>query len=233
MLIKNILCFAPHPDDEILGCGGSLIKALKMNKKVHICYLSFGEYASSKFSPKALATIRKKEALAVCRFLGIPHQNVYFLGMPDNQINHHNLEDVKKVIKLIRQVKPDLVYLPHEGEQSPDHVETNKLVMRVLDMAGSNNFLQFGKKAWWVKHVLAYEVWTPLERYQYTEDISSVVDKKISALKLYKSQSLDSGNMSDFIGDKAKFLSGYRAAMTLGEYREAFQVLRTSDFYET
>jgi len=100
-----------------------------------------------------------------------------------------------------------------------------------LDMAGSNNFFEFGRSAWWVKNVLAYEVWTPLEKYQYSEDISKFIDKKIEALKLYKSQTSQLGNISDFVGTKAKFLPGWRAAMTLGDYREVFQVLRCGSLF--
>ncbi|MBT4849564.1 PIG-L family deacetylase [Candidatus Parcubacteria bacterium] len=232
MAINNILCFAPHPDDEVLGCGGSIAKALGNGHNVYLCYLSFGENASPKINSKKLGEVRKKEALAVAKFLGIPKDNMYFLAIPDNQINHLDLENVKKIIKLVRMLKPDLVYLPHEREQSSDHAETNRLVMRALDMAGSNNFFEYGKCTWWVKNVLAYEVWTPLGRYQYTEDISSFIDKKISALKIYKSQSLQAGNISDFVGDKAKYLSAYRAAMTLGDYREAFQVLRVASVFD-
>lgn len=231
MSVKNILCFAPHPDDEILGCGGSILKALSMGCQVHICYLSFGEYGSPKFAPAKLLSIRKKEALSVGEFLGIPKKNISFLAIPDNQINHYDLNCIKKIMELVRIIKPDLVYLPHEYEQSSDHSEAHKLIMRALDMAGSNNFFEFGKSAWWVNNVLAYEIWTPMERYQYSEDISNFIDRKIKALKLNESQMSQSGNISDFIGEKAKFLSGYRAAMTIGNYREVFQVLRIGDIY--
>ncbi len=231
MSVKNILCFAPHPDDEILGCGGSIAKAIATGCRVHMCYLTSGENASPKLAPKQLSILRRKEALAVTKFLGIPSKQVYFLGISDNHISHLEFKRVGEIMKLVRTVKPDLVYLPHLSEQSSDHTEANQLIMRALDMAGSNNFFQFGKCAWWVKNVLAYEVWTPLERYQYSEDISDFIDIKINALKLYRSQTAQAGNISDFVGDKGRYLSAYRAAMTLNEYREAFQVLRMGDLY--
>jgi len=226
MAVKKILCFAPHPDDEVLGCGGSIIKARRFGCQVHLCYISFGEYGSPRFSPKKLAAIRRKEALAVADSWGIRGKDVTLFAIPDNQISCHDLKSMKAIIKLIRTIKPDLVYLPHEQEKSFDHAEANRLIMRALDMAGSNNFFEFGKCAWWVENVLAYEVLTPLEKYQYTEDISSFINQKIQALKLYQSQTAAAGNISDFVGQKAKLLSGWRAATTLGEHREVFQVLR-------
>lgn len=226
MLVKRILCFAPHPDDEVLGCGGSLVKARRLGCQVSLCYLSHGEYGSPRFSPKKLAKIRQHEALAVANSWGIDKENITFLGIPDNQINCHDLKSMKAIIKLTRDIKPDLVYLPHEQEKSFDHAEANRLIMRALDMAGSNNFFEFGECAWWVENVLAYEVLTPLEKYQYTEDISDFINQKIQALQLYQSQTVAAGNISDFVSQKAKFLSGWRAATTLGNHREVFQVLR-------
>lgn len=231
MTIKRILCFAPHPDDEILGCGGSIIKAIDRECTVHICYLSYGEQGSPKFIPRQLKYIRKKEALNVCNFLGINKKNITFLSIPDNEISMHDIKSMKKIMELVRKIKPDLVYLPHERDNYYDHEQANKLIMRALDMSGSNNFIKFGGSPWWVENVLAYEVRSPLEKYQYTEDISDVINKKIAALKLYRSQSASAGNVSDFVSEKGKFLSGYRAAMTVGDYREAFQVLRIGNIF--
>jgi len=224
--MKKILCFAPHPDDEILGCGGSLIKAIKKSYQVHLCYITFGEQGSATINPKDLKQIRKKEAIKVCHHLTIPSSNIHFLGIPDNEINWHDLGAMKKIMVLVRIIKPDIVYLPHERENYHDHQQTNLLVMRALGMAGSDNFFESDGKGWWVETVLAYEVWTPMDRFQYSEDISNEIDQKIEALKIYSSQSSSKGNTSDFVGEKARHISGYRAAMTIGEHREVFQVLR-------
>ncbi len=226
--MKKILCFAPHPDDEILGCGGSLIKAIKLGYEIHICYLTFGEQGSPVFPTKKLKIIRKKESIKVSAFLGIPKSNIYFLGIPDNEINWHDIKAMKEIISLVRKIKPNIVYLPHEHENYYDHQQASLLIQRALGMAGSNNFKNQGKNSWWVENVLAYEVSTPMEKYQYAEDISGFIDQKIKVLKLYQSQTVKFGNASDFISDKAIFLPGYRAAMTIGEYREVFQVIRVA-----
>lgn len=223
---KRILCFSPHPDDEILGCGGSLINASKNGADIGICYLTLGEYGSPKFSPGKLKTIRKEEALSVCKELGIKKKNIYFVNIPDNQINESDFGSFLYLISIIREFKPDLVYIPHENENYHDHSEASKLTQRALDMSGSNNFLNKNDKPWWVDNVLAYEVSTPLSRYQYAEDISEVIDEKIRILRLYKSQTYSSGNASDIIGDNARALSIYRASMSIGKNREVFQVIR-------
>jgi len=224
--MANILVFAPHPDDEILGCGGSIIKHVKNKHKVFVCYLSNGEFGSPKYSPKKLFKIRKNEAIMVCEKIGIKKQNIFFLEIPDNQIMDTDTEKMKEIMSLVRKIKPGLVYLPHKNEKSFDHQQAHVLIIRALDMSGSNNFLKKDEKSWWVENVLAYEIWTPLTDYQYGEDISKVIDLKIKTLELYKSQKSIEGNTSDFIGDKASFLSGYRAATSIGEFREVFKVIR-------
>lgn len=219
---KKIICFAPHPDDEILGCGGSLLKAKKLGYEIILVYLSFGEYASPTCSPQNLAKIRKEETKKIVKFLDV--RNVYYLGIPDNQINALDFKSFCVLMKIIRKEKPSLAYIPHQREASSDHQQASLLIQRALGMAASANFNKYGKP-WWVGTVLGYEVWTPLEKYQYGEDISEFIEDKIKCLSLYSSQTSKNGNTSDFIGKKGKHLSGYRAAMSVGEFREVFEVI--------
>ncbi len=222
---NKIMCIAPHPDDEVLGCGGTLLKA-KESYDIFLCYLSYGEGASPKLKQDELKTIRKAESLEVCKKLGLKDENIYYLDVGDNKINHNNFEDFKELLSLIREIRPNTVFIPDEKDAYNDHKEASLLAKRCLDMAGSNNFLKNDEQSWWVDNVLEYEVSSPLSDYQYSVDISEVIDKKIDLLSSYKSQSKSEGNVSDLISYKAKFLSGYRAAFSIGEYREVFRVLR-------
>lgn len=226
---KKVLVFSPHPDDEILGCGGSIAKLADEKHLIHLCYLSFGENGSPRCKPVELRETRRREALAVAKYFSIAVDHVTFFEIPDGEIWEGSLEQMKQVMGLIREIRPSVVYLPHEKETSYDHAQASKLIKRALDMAGSNNYLEGNQKAWWVEAVLAYEIWSPLADYQYAEDISNYIDKKVEALALYESQSAQAGNSSDFIGDKARFLPGYRAAMSIGDYREVFQVVRVGN----
>lgn len=226
---KTILVIAPHPDDELLGCGGSIIKAMNLGHDVHICFLSMGEFGSPDYLPEELSIIRKNEALMSCEFLRISNTKINFLEIKDNTICRYDLKAMRQLMKLIRNIQPNITYIPHKNESSSDHQETFYLSMRALDMAGSNNFLEESDSSWWVDCILAYEVWTPISSYNYAEDLSSeTMKKKIEALKFYKSQSAESGNISDFISNKASFLPAFRAAMSIGEYREVFEVIRVN-----
>lgn len=223
------MCISPHPDDEILGCGGSLLKAKEEKYDIYLCYLSYGEGSSPKLTQNKLKKIRKAESLEVCKELGLKDNSVFYLEIGDNKIDHNNFNNFKKLMSIIRNVRPDIVFIPDEKDSYNDHQEAALLAKRCLDMAGSNNFLKKNEQPWWVGNILVYEVSTPLSDYQYAVDISSFIDKKISLLSIYKSQTKNEGNVSDLIGDKAKYLSGYRAAFSVGEYREVFRVLRVNN----
>lgn len=221
---RNILCFAPHPDDEIIGCGGFLLKNIKDN--IAICYLTLGEHGGLQMA-QLLSVIRKKESRMVTKRLKIDQKKVFYLNIPDNTINSNDYQSFCKIISIIRQIKPNIVLIPHAQENYFDHREASLLIQRALDMAGSHNFPELGNP-WWTNIILAYEVSTPMQKYQYSEEISKVIKEKIELLKIYKSQTKNAGNLSDFVGEKIKFMSGYRAAMSVGKHREVFQVLRVN-----
>jgi LmbE family N-acetylglucosaminyl deacetylase len=227
--MKKVICFAPHPDDEVLGCGGSLLKAKAKGYEISLVYLTFGEYGSSMFKPAELKEVRKNETISVCRYLQISKENIHYLDLGDNQISAGDINGMKKIMSIIRKFRPNIAYIPHENDQSYDHQQANLLIRRALGMAGSTNFIEYGKKPWWTENVLGYEVWTPIQKYQYGEDISKYINKKIEMLSLYSSQTKQSGNVSDFIGKKAKCITGYRAAMSIGEHREVFEVINVSN----
>jgi len=226
---KRILCFAPHPDDEVLGCGGFLLKAKSLHHRIGIVYMTCGENGSPIYSPQELKKIRLKETREVCKYLDIKPNDTSYLNMSDGDININTPKNFRKLMQIIRTFKPDIALIPHKNDQSFDHRETSNLVKKALDMSGSNNFIGYGKEAWWTKTILGYEVWSPIQDYSYVLDISKFAKEKIKLLSFYKSQTKDSGNVSDFVGEKALHLNGYRAAMNEGEYMEVFEVLKTSD----
>lgn len=72
----DILVFAPHPDDDILGCGGSIINHIKRGNAASIIYLTSGEAANPKIKPQKLLKIREGEAEKACQILGVSNLKV-------------------------------------------------------------------------------------------------------------------------------------------------------------
>jgi N-acetylglucosamine malate deacetylase 1 len=223
-----VLAVAPHPDDEVLGCGGSIARHIQGRRQAFVIYLSSGEHGSADRSPAELGSLREQEAVKAMSTLGVPDANLRFLRFPDGGINPAALEQVGAVTTVLRELRPDLLYLPHPDDASYDHRAAFALCWRAASMAGSRNFPGWGSRPHWVPAILGYEVWSPIGEPAYLEDISDVLDRKLAALGCYRSQSraAKGDGQASHVGPAAAFLPGFRGATTTGGYREAFAVLR-------
>ncbi|HEY2579267.1 MAG TPA: PIG-L deacetylase family protein [Streptosporangiaceae bacterium] len=221
----QVLVIAPHPDDEVLGCGGSIAKLTAAGARVQVGYLTSGEQGSGEIPADELGLLREREARAAVSVLGVDPDEVSFLRIGDGTIDPHGLVQVEAVIRLVRQVRPALVYLPHEHDGSFDHQAAHHLAVRALDMAGSRNFAHLGGPHW-VPAVLGYEVWSPISRPAYLEDIGDFTAARVAALGCYSSQAGKGAGQAAHVGPAGLALAAHRGAVTAGGHREAFSVLR-------
>ncbi len=215
----DILVFAPHPDDEIIGCGGSIAKQVEKGNKVSIVYLTSGESGSQKFSKSEFRKIREREAKAVAKVLGV--KKLFFLREPDGYLEY-NKRNLIKITNLIRKNKPQVIYLPHQNDFHADHQQTYRLVSQSIFRASGPWFQECKEKPHSVKIVLGYEVWTPIQNASYVEDITKYLDLKIKALQQYYSQIKDISYI-----DAVKGLNRYRGVISgVGKYAECFEVIK-------
>lgn len=219
---------APHPDDEVLGCGGVIANHRVAGRVVHLVYLTSGEHGSPHHCPDELGPLREREAAEAAGVLDVPKNELTFLRLPDGGLDPADREQVGQVMQLLRGIRPGLVYLPHPADVSFDHQAAFALCWRAAGMAGSRNYPEWGTGPHWVPTILGYEVWSPITEPQYTEDITPVLERKIQALSQYSSQTsaAKGERVADLVGAPAAHLSGFRGATTTGGHREAFQVLR-------
>ncbi|HDI12538.1 MAG: hypothetical protein DRN83_01475 [Hadesarchaea archaeon] len=170
--MKKALIVSPHPDDETLAMGGTILKLKKNNWEVHLLELSFGEKAFlNGYSEEAIKEIRKREIISACREYGV--DNLIFGGLPDTKINFENTYSLVK--KVIEEIKPDRIYIPSNPEVHQDHL----LSAHGAKLAA----LQQG-----VKEIFSYEPITLLEECNYYEDISQFLERKLEISKIFKSQ---------------------------------------------
>jgi LmbE family N-acetylglucosaminyl deacetylase len=221
----RVLVVAPHPDDEVLGCGGSVAKLTASGARVHVAYLTSGEQGSGTVPPAELGPAREREARAAVSLLGVDPGDVTFARFGDGQLSPYDLAQAEAVMRLVRQLRPDAAYLPHEHDGSFDHQAAHRLVMRAADMAGSRNFAHLGEPHW-VPCVLGYEVWSPISRPSYLEDITAFTAAKAAALGCYSSQAGKGTGQATHVGPTGLALAAHRGAATAGGYREAFTVIR-------
>jgi len=121
---RCILAVVAHPDDEVLGCGGTLAAWARSGAQTHVLCLADGETAryQDRTVPEAMARIsaRHEAAHKAAEILGL--SSIRFLDLPDNRLDGIDLLDVIRPIEaLIREIAPDTVYTHHGGDLNLDH----------------------------------------------------------------------------------------------------------------
>ena len=221
--MKKVLVVAPHPDDEIIGCGASILRHLKdiEEKEVHITYATLGDAPNPDFEQENYREMRLNEIQHFIKLLGIPAQNHHLLFEPVHRIDPDDL--FRKLVDVVRNVQPQICYIPHAGETDGDHSLVSRVALDAIMRAPSKWFRMVGDSRQYlepVEAILAYEISTPLGEAHYFERFTEEeIEKKLKLLQVYKSQ-----RWVDY-RHRTKGLNAFRGGR-FGVYAEAFQVLR-------
>lgn len=172
----DILIIAAHPDDEVLGMGGTIKKLSKKNK-IHLCVVTEG--ASAQYTNKDMIKKRKESCIKAGKILGI--STFDFLEFEDMKLDSiPSLEINQELEKIIKKHKPTSVYTTPKNDLHKDH----QIVFESTSIASrphSNT----------VKNLFSYEipgiVKNPFTPTVY-EDISKEISYKIKAFNCYKSE---------------------------------------------
>jgi len=185
----TVLVVAAHPDDEVLGCGGTIAKLSSM-QPVHIAIL--GEGISSRYDLRQhakaeLLTKLHGDAEAVSRMLGAT--GVTLIGLPDNRFDELALLDVVKAVeKLIAETRPSTIFTHHPGDLNIDHAVTFRAVMtatRPLPGCVVRDIYTFevpSSTEW------AFQQFAPAFQPNVFIDITATLDTKVDAMARYESE---------------------------------------------
>jgi LmbE family N-acetylglucosaminyl deacetylase len=189
--MKNILVVAAHPDDEILGCGGTIAKHANQGDQVFIIIL--GEGVTSRDNARLQAR-RKREILLLreqakkaAKTVGA--KKVLFHNIPDNRFDTLALLDIVKLIEhSLESIKPDIVFTHSNADLNIDHVITHRAVLTATRPFPGQS----------VKELYAFEVPSATEwAFQKSEtsfqpnvfvDIEGTLAKKLKALAAYQGE---------------------------------------------
>jgi len=132
---KTIIVFAPHPDDETLGCGGTIAKRISEGYEILVVVMTDGRYAFKKIlhvhfdpTPDELKEIRKEEVKRATRILGVPEENLIFLDFVDGTLENNEEKAEEKVTEILSKNQPVEIYFPYKGDGHPDHRVTYRIV---------------------------------------------------------------------------------------------------------
>jgi LmbE family N-acetylglucosaminyl deacetylase len=170
---QRVLVVSPHPDDESIGCGGTLRSHVVAGDVVRVLFLTSGEKGGHGVPPEEIAELREQEAAAAAAILGIAE--IEFCREKDGALSI-TAALVDHVRQAIEAWRPDVIYLPHDQEMHPDHRAAVDVVRHVLERSACR------------PDVLMFEVWTPTQRIDQVIDISAYVEVKREAIRAYRSQ---------------------------------------------
>ncbi|WP_099209471.1 PIG-L deacetylase family protein [Thermococcus henrietii] len=191
--VDKILCIEPHPDDCVIGMGGTIRKLTEAGKEVVYLCLTDGSMGTTdeNVSAHELALIRKREEEDSAGMLGV--NKIIWLGYRDTELPY-TVEARNQIIKVIRREKPDAVlapdpWLPYEAH--PDHVTAGRLALEAVSFSPLPNVIpsdvQLGIKPYQVEVFGFYYTAKP----NYFVDITDVMELKLKAVRAHKSQFTD------------------------------------------
>ena len=183
----NILIIAPHPDDEILGCGGTIAKRSRDGHSVYVCIVTKG---TKPLFDEDFINSGRIECKAADKYLGV--KDTIFLDFPAamlEDVPRYELND--SLMKIVQSIKPDEVFIPHRGDMQLDH----KMVVDASMVALRPKYSHI------IRRIYAYETlsetgWDiPNTVNEFIpnvyEDISNSLADKINAMSIFKSQLME------------------------------------------
>ncbi len=226
--MKKVLIVAAHPDDEVLGVGGTVARHVAEGDEVYALILGEGQTSRGRhredIDQKVVEALHKN-TLDSAKAVG--YQEVFFADFPDNRFDHVDLLDIVKVVEqMIGKLHPEIVYTHYSGDLNVDHQYTARAVLTASRPIGD----------YCVAEIYAFETLSSSEwNFDYSAqpafcpnvfvDITDYYYKKEQAMNCYVSELCDFPHPRSLVG--MDFLSKTRG-MTAGmERAEAFMLVRS------
>jgi N-acetylglucosamine malate deacetylase 1 len=217
---NNTLVVAPHPDDEILGCGGTILKLSSSGVKVYILIVTRGKMEL--YSEERIKNVRQ-EALKAHTLVGVTETRFFDFPAPD--LDMTSIAEISTGIsRILDELTIDTLYLPHRGDIHNDH--------KVVFNAGLVAARPFKKNI--VKNIFCYETLSETEwAAPFSDDafiptrfvnITNEFNKKLEAMRLFKSQLREFPNSRSLKSIEA--LANFRGSTVGFSYAEAFMTIR-------
>ena len=230
---QKILIIAPHPDDEVFGCGGLIIRAKKEGSEVYVLYLTVGTVQDFSSSPTSTEEMRVAELKKATEFLGI---DGYRIALPGNDY-HIKLDTVpqKTIINEIERgkdisieaLKPTMVFAPSPCDHHQDHRAAFDAIIAALRPADSS-------VKTYVPNLFIYELpysdWSTSERNPrpniFLPLTKEEVERKCEALRIYASQL--KSKTAPLSEHGARTLAMFRGLSSAADAAEAYSARRVT-----
>lgn len=215
---KTVLVIAPHQDDETIGCGGTICKLINRGYEVNVVHVFLGTSGVPGCSPRASNKARHQEAQAAAKRGG--YKILDNLGFVDRDRSKDNLLQTC-LIKLMRSIKPSIVFAPHAQESDYEHRLVSIATREAVWLAATEIFIELGAHLETAPRALYYEVWKSIEQPMIISDVTDYQDIKRLMLEDFLSQMMQTSWVDGSLGRDQ-----YRGATTVG--RGSVEVFETT-----
>jgi LmbE family N-acetylglucosaminyl deacetylase len=177
----NLLVIAPHPDDDVLGVGGTMTAATHQGKGVFAVYITDGRGSprmDDTISDEAMAALRKKEAMSALKAVGAV--GGFFLEKRSGELTGEGQKETEGIlIRILQRLRPQEVYLPAPYERHRTHQLCTQISIQALRQVSSLK-----------PNLLGYSLWGSFwgVRKRIVRDISPFIKKKVEAIMAHASQ---------------------------------------------
>jgi N-acetylglucosamine malate deacetylase 1 len=225
--MKCVMVIAAHPDDEVLGCGGTIAKHVHGGDEVHVLILAEGvtsrdEKRNREGRSNDIVHLRNMADKAN-KILGTT--SIQLMDFPDNRMDTVDLLDIVKVVEnKINERKPEIIYTHHHGDLNNDHRITHQAVLTACRPEPNTTV----KKIYCFEIPSSTECQTPIAEFSFIPNtfvnISGELEKKVTALKAYESEMKPWPHSRSI--KAVEHLARWRGASACFEAAEAFILYR-------
>lgn len=214
---KRVLVFSAHPDDEIIGCAGTIARLSQAGSDVFVVTFTGGGTSGTGLAEEQqMDERRQNEAAQADEILGVRERQ--FFGIPTQSVVHDR-ETHQATMRAIRRFRPELI-LTHFRDRHKDHNAAYHIVPSAAWHASEEILMEECGPAHCTPHVWFYEGVIGFSRYSYAVDITATFDKKMAAMRTQLSQT-----RTDYLDNLVRLVEG--RAMARGadigvDYAEAF-----------
>jgi len=219
--VNKVLVIAVHPDDETLGCGGTLCKHKDNGDEIH--WLIATDIKESDGYNASKIEKRDEEILKVGDLYGFSSVNK--LGLSTTKVDEHSMSELISIISpVVNKIRPNIIYLPFKGDAHSDH----KCIFEATYSCTKSFRYPFIKKIYMMETLSETEFSLSSKEDSFVPnvfvDISRYVDKKIELMSIYKSEI---GKHPFPRSDKnIRALATYRGATSGCDYAESFMLIK-------
>lgn len=132
----RVVVLAPHPDDEALGCGGFINRMCREGNAPYVVIMTGGGGSlrgHSDMAEEEVIRARRKLTLDSATRLGLPENHITFLDFTDGSIDARPVKEMGRLRRLIEELAPDMLLVPHRGEGWPDHLAVREIGRKLAE----------------------------------------------------------------------------------------------------